>query len=238
MERSREDMTRQSVSDVRDYLLDCGACCVGFADIADIPEAGHAGYRSAVSIGLALRPEPIVQLHRQKQRPAEADAPVLAALRELAAIAVRFLENLGCRCVLLEGHERYGESLSDEGLAVQAGIAWIGKSSRPVTWDYGSAIRFASVLTDADLPSDSPTPKSFCGSCRVCTEACLAHAPSGTTWQHGMSLADFFNSTACAERRRELAEKGLDCRYCMSVCPFTMVYLDNCGIGIPADDDD
>jgi epoxyqueuosine reductase QueG len=234
MDMTSTDQPPRTLTDLRDYLLDCGACVVGVADLASWPAAAVKGYRRAISLGIALRPDPILHLRTQKDRPAEADRPVYAALEELARIAIQYLEQYGAKGEIMVPPEG-ADALTHEDIAVQAGIAWIGKSSRPVTWDFGTAIRLTTVLTDADLPLDKPVNQSFCGSCLACTEACVAHAPSGTIWTHGMRKAEFFNETACKERRQQLAAQGRDCRYCMSVCPFTTVYLINCGLSVPTE---
>lgn len=230
---SPADEAPLTAADLREHLVECGACCVGFADVSDVPRAQELGYGRAVSIGVALRPESILLLRQAGQRPAEADAPTYAALAELARIAVRFLQQAGARAEPLTAPADTEPSLTHEETAVRAGVAWIGKTSRPVNWEFGSAVRFTTVLTDADLPLDKPTTKSFCGTCLVCTQACAAHAPSGVAWRVGLPIEEFFNSDACRERRQELARRGLDCRYCMSVCPYTLVYLGNCGVEPP-----
>jgi epoxyqueuosine reductase QueG len=234
MDLTSTDPSSRTLMDFRDYLLDCGACVVGVADLAAWPGSRTNGYRRAVSLGVALRPDPILNLRVRQDRPAEADRPAYAALAELAQIAIQCLEQLGAKGEVLVPRDD-PEALTHEEVAVQAGVAWIGKSGRPVTWDFGTAIRLTTVLTDADLPLDQPVKQSFCGACLACTEACVAHAPSGVIWTRGMKKADFFNETACAERRRQLAALGRDCRYCMSVCPFTTVYLINCGLTVPTE---
>jgi len=234
MDMTSAEHLPRTITDLREYLLDCGACVFGVADLAPFTPAQARGYPRAVSIGLALRPDPILRLRANKDRPADAERPVLAALAELARIAVRYLEQCGAKAeVLVPGDGP--DALTNEDVAVQAGIAWIGKSSRPVTWDFGTAIRLATILTDAELPLDKPVEQSFCGTCLMCTQGCVAHAPSGTIWQRGMKKADFFNEAACQERRRQLAELGRDCRFCMSVCPFTTVYMINSGLAVPAE---
>lgn len=224
----------RTLTGFKDYVLECGACVVGVADLASFAPSQRRAYPRGISIGLALRPDPILRLRAERERPAEAERPVLAALAELARIAVGYLEQVGARAEVLVPSEG-PESLTHEEVAVQAGIAWIGKSSRPVTWDFGTAIRLTTVLTDADLPLDKPVEQSFCGTCLMCTQACVAHAPSGTLWQPGRKKAEFFNEAACLERRQQLAALGRDCRFCMSVCPFTTVYMINSGLQVPTE---
>ena len=234
MDMTSTDQLAQVLAGFKNYLLDCGAGVVGVADLSGLSFAHPDAYPRAVSIGLALRPDPILHLRSEKDRPAEADRPVLAALEELGRIAVQFLERCGAQAEILVPAAGPA-ALTHEEVAVQAGVAWIGKSGRPVTWDFGSAIRLTTVLTNADLPADKPVEQSFCGSCLMCTQACLVHAPSGNLWARGMRRADFVNEAACAERRQQLAALGRDCRFCMSVCPFTTVYLINSGLTVPTE---
>jgi len=224
----------RTLTDLKDYLLDCGACTVGVADLSVFPGPRTRGYPVGLCIGVALRAEPILHLRQQKDRPIEAERPAMAALEVLSAIAVSHLQRFGARAEALRPEEVPG-GITDEEIAVQAGVAWIGKSGRPVTWDFGGAVRLTSVLTDAKVPADRPVDHSFCGTCLMCTQNCLAHAPSGTLWEPGKRRADLVNEAACSERRRHLAAQGRDCRYCMSVCPFTVVYLVSTGSHVPND---
>ncbi len=237
MDMTATDQLPRTLTGVRDYLLECGACVVGVADLAAWPESGTRGYPRALSLGIALRPDPVLELRIRKDRPAAADRAVYAALAELARIAIQYLEQFGAKGEVLAPQEGL-EALTHEDVAVQAGIAWIGKCSRPVTWDFGTAIRLITVLTDADLPTDRPVTRSFCGDCLACTDACVAHAPSGRIWTPGLQRSAFFNEGACREHRQQLAAQGRDCRHCMSVCPFTAVYLVNSGLTIPTESDD
>ena len=226
----------RTLADFKDYLLDCGAAVVGVADLTALPAERRCGFPRAVSIGMALPPDPILHLRRRRQRPADSERPIQAALAELARIALQYLAALGHRAEVLTPAPGTPALTHDE-VAVLAGVAWIGKSSRPVNWDFGSAVRLTTVLTDADLAADKPVDTSFCGTCLVCTQACIAHAPSGNLWHRGEPLKDFFNQDACNERREKLAALGLDCRVCMSVCPYTTVYMLHSGIDVPNDDE-
>lgn len=56
--------------------------------------------------------------------------------------------------------------------AQAAGLAEIGLGDFLITPEYGTRQRFAVVLTDAELESDAPRPKSICADCGACAEAC------------------------------------------------------------------
>lgn len=65
--------------------------------------------------------------------------------------------------------------VQEKAWAQQAGIGWVGKHSNLITRDYGSWVFLAEILTDLDLPSDSPH-TSHCGTCTRCIEACPTDA--------------------------------------------------------------
>ena len=50
--------------------------------------------------------------------------------------------------------------LQHKTVATRAGLGWIGKSGLLVTKEYGSAVRLASVLTDAEFETGTPTDAS------------------------------------------------------------------------------
>jgi len=64
-----------------------------------------------------------------------------------------------------EGH------LSHKHIGVLAGHGWIGRNNLLVNPLYGSAIRYATILTDLPLPTGEPM-EFQCGSCRDCIKAC------------------------------------------------------------------
>jgi len=66
-------------------------------------------------------------------------------------------------------------AISHRLLGWDAGIGWIGRSTLLVHPQFGSRMRYASVLTDLDLPAGQPMDKG-CGSCLRCVDACPAKA--------------------------------------------------------------
>ena len=64
-----------------------------------------------------------------------------------------------------------------------AGLGWIGRNNLLVNLRYGARVRYATVLTDLELPPDGPV-EDGCEPCRKCIAAC----PGGAI---GESPADF-----------------------------------------------
>ena len=124
----------------------------------------------------------------------------------------------------------YRTKMPHKTVAVNAGLGWIGKSALFVTQEYGSAVRLASILTDAPLETGMPTRESKCGGCLICTEACPAKAISGKLWSPALDRDDFYDPLACRKKARELSANRIGeeitlCGKCIEVCPYTQKYL-------------
>lgn len=213
-----------------------GAALVSFADLSALPEDGRQGLPRGLSIAVALDPAiiagiatgPTPAYHGEYQR---ANA-LLAALSEAAMAQLRaagYRASAQAPTVGTADLDHLRMPLPHKTVATRAGLGWIGKCALLVTPRYGSAVRLTSVLTDAPLPCATPIDESRCGACRVCVEACPAHAPTGETWHAGLPREAIFDAGACrpvAEARAMAA--GVDeviCGICISVCPWTRRYL-------------
>ncbi len=109
-------------------------------------------------------------------------------------------------------------------VATRAGLGWIGKSGLLVTPQYGPRVRLASVLTDLPLPTAKPITRGFCGTCKLCVEACPAGAISGSEWRAEMPLKALVDVQACRKTAEWLAYGRLKidetiCGICVAVCP-------------------
>jgi len=122
--------------------------------------------------------------------------------------------------------ETYSGLAPHKTAAHLAGLGWIGKSALLVTKECGPRVRFATVYTDAPLPTDTPQ-KVRCGTCSVCVDACPAHAFTGNNFNYEKPRDYIYDAGACnrymKERRLSLLGKtvfGGNCGLCIQVCPF------------------
>lgn len=60
--------------------------------------------------------------------------------------------------------------------AKHAGLGFVGKNGFLISPDYGQRLRFAFVLTDADLPSSAKMSGECPEGCTLCADACPVHA--------------------------------------------------------------
>jgi epoxyqueuosine reductase len=217
-------------------LLSKGAALVGFADMSEVASPARNDLPRAVSIAVALDPDVAASI---KNGPHQAYyreyARANALLAELSRTAAAFLQRCGFRAVTLDpttekfDTKNLSAGLSHKIAATRSGLGWIGKNALVVTRPFGSAVRLATVLTDAPLETGSPFDASQCGACNACVEICPAEAPSGMNWSLGLYRDVFFNAHACRRKAKEFCEKeGIDstiCGICIEACPWTRKYI-------------
>jgi len=225
---------------LRDMLLARGSAVVGFADLQELPEQARQALPRAVSTGIALDPEVVAAIPEGPHREyADLYQRVNRLLDEVAGEAAQCLREHGHTAVPLPSTGKgidpgtLSTRLPHKTAATRAGLGWIGKMALLITEQYGSAVRWVTVLTDAPLPVGRPINRSRCGDCRACVDACPAHASTDTLWEVGMAREELFDAFACRETTRERAERhgiqGASCGLCIAVCPHTQRYLKQAG---------
>lgn len=212
-----------------------GAALVGFADLAPLDEPARRGFPRAVSIGLALDPA-IVAGIRNGPTDAYCDEydrsnELLTAMAEEAA---RWLTAGGRRSEARPATHDWDRTtfrapFSHKAAATLAGLGWIGRCDLLVTPQYGSAVRWATVLTDAPLPCGQAIVESRCGDCRACVDACPGQAASGLAWKQGMGREEFWDYRACLAGMAKVSAGRSNrlgiCGLCIAACPHTIAYL-------------
>ena len=218
-------------------LLAQGASLVGFADLREIPSAARENLPAAISIAVAIDPfiiaglksGPTVMYHSEYHR-------INSMLNSLAHAAADYLQLHGSRAITLPADDigydpaTLAVRLPHKTAATRAGLGWIGKCSLLVTELYGSAVRLATVLTDANLPAGTPVNESRCGDCFACRDACPGGAASGVNWEVGRPRDTFFNAYVCNRTAGHNATRAgfeeIICGVCIAICPWTRRYIE------------
>jgi len=182
---------------ISDYLLGNGAVSVGFATketLQDSPPSADITYLmqnglSAVAFVVpwhkgGIRPYLAKQDHGALFRPGPG-AGVGRGEARLRDDVAEILRKEGHSVVTPETNMRYRTEIenwrsfmppdiSHRYLAVASGAGSFGWSGNVGVKGYGSAIRLATVLTDAELQPTDPLPEeqSFCANCKACARAC------------------------------------------------------------------
>jgi epoxyqueuosine reductase len=222
--------------ELKEKLILKGATLVGYSELSDIPGAGRQGYDYGISIAIALAPQIISGIgNGPTQDYYDEYHRINSLLDELAIFTAKWIEDYGYKAFpqtlknVVEDEKTWRTSLPHKTVATRSGIGWIGKSAMLVTEEYGSAIRFTSVLTNLELEVGKPITDSKCGNCTNCLEACPGNAIKGINWNVDMDRDQFFNPFDCRKAARERASRiGIDatlCGMCIFVCPWTKKYL-------------
>jgi epoxyqueuosine reductase len=185
----------------------------------DILDALEGDFSRAVVLGVRLqdaaletvvdRPTPLYfHLYRQANYHLDRAAFELAGVVQAAghaALAIPASQIISRNP--MRGH------LSHKLLGWAAGIGWIGRSSLLIHPEFGSRMRYVTVLTDAPLQPGRPHEGS-CGNCTQCVAAC----PAGAIHE---SFKDF-DLRACYEKLSEFTRiPGIGqhiCGVCVRAC--------------------
>ena len=227
-------------SELKKRLIEYGASLVGYADLRSLAEDVPESLPYGVSIAVALDPE-IVESIIDGPTAAYNDEydRVNTLLNELTECAVDILRDAGYHAVSqastvsgkIDGElkKTLETPLPHKTVATRAGLGWIGKSALLVTREFGSALRLASVLTDAPVDAAPPVDKSLCGACRACVDICPAGAPLGVNWNVSCRREEYYDVRACfAQTEKFMFERGLRaqiCGMCIAACPWTNRYI-------------
>jgi epoxyqueuosine reductase QueG len=219
-------------------LINRGASLVDFADLNQLPTDTRDYQRFAISIAVALDPIIIADISEGPNKKYRLEYKrANGLLSKLADCAAGMLKEWGYRAIPKAptnvgiDFQTYSTILPHKTVATRAGLGWIGKCALLVTKKYGAAIRLTTVLTDAELETAIPIDQSLCGDCEACVKFCPGGAPSGKNWNVNLKRDSFFDAFACASAARERAMKRINiddtiCGICISVCPWTMKYID------------
>jgi len=99
--------------------------------------------------------------------------------------------------------------ISHKLLGWAAGIGFIGRNTLLVHPEYGSQMRYVSVLTDMPLKANSPY-DGDCGTCKACIPVCPAKAIKEET--------EDFNLQACYEKLTEFTRIAFVGQHICGVC--------------------
>lgn len=113
--------------------------------------------------------------------------------------------------------------LSHKIAAHLAGLGWIGKSCLLVTPDYGTRLRWGTLLTDAPLKPDRQFRGKGCGGCKLCVDNCPAGALKDRPFSPFEPRELRMDASKCFQyvNHDRKSTVGIEaCGMCVTVCPF------------------
>lgn len=220
---------------LKSRLKDAGASIVGFANLEGISSEERKGYNYGISIAVALNPSVINNLNVGVFQEYEKEyIDINKKLDDLAFLGSELLKKEGFEAVALTTTEVAVDNssktlLPHKTVATRAGIGWIGKCALLVTYEYGSAIRLASILTNAELEVCTTINESYCGECSRCVNDCPGRAVKGVNWTIDKERSEYYNHIDCRkEARRRSGINNIElslCGICILTCPYTQKYI-------------
>ncbi|MDR2909070.1 MAG: epoxyqueuosine reductase [Oscillospiraceae bacterium] len=214
---------------IREIVLSHGADLCGCANIdrfTGAPEGFHpAGIfsecKSVISFAVALPkgltkvPPRLIYGHYNSYACPNVDAIAFRAAKTFENLFSCFAVPLPC-----DGPYEYwdDEEMTGRGLvsmkhiAVQAGLGTLGKSALLLNERYGSMLTLGAILTDLNLPSDSPANSICLDDCKKCVTSCPVGAINNGAVNQKLCRLNTYNKTA-------RGFNTVDCNRCRTVCP-------------------
>ncbi|MCW9002554.1 MAG: hypothetical protein OQJ87_07515 [Rhodospirillales bacterium] len=178
--------------DVVEAARKAGADLVGVADVAETPEHAEAIERilpGARRVVITITRHNLSAIASRNNEVRQFDT--IHAYDEsgrAAQAAARHLEDQGYRAAAVPAFIPIDMRNPKKGMRGEiswrqagylAGLGSYGESGLLVTPEFGSAIRIAGLVTDADLPPGKPLEKDACDHCMECITHCPTKALSG-----------------------------------------------------------
>lgn len=177
-----------SSPDIRARLSAFGADVAGVADmslydreILGFGEDLKARFPFAISYGL-LVPKGVLEtltdgptlfyLHHYRQVNYRLDVIAYELAKEIEKAGYQALPFAASQMVDWQNQKGH---ISHKHVGVLAGIGWIGRNNLLVHREFGSRLRYNTVLTDMPLRADEPA-RFDCGDCVACLPSCPAGA--------------------------------------------------------------
>jgi epoxyqueuosine reductase len=109
--------------------------------------------------------------------------------------------------------------------AKKSGLGWIGKNGNLINKKRGSFFFIATLITDLELPPDSPMIQDYCGTCSRCIDACPTQAIlPDKTLQANQCISYFTIELKASELPESINGKTANwifgCDICQDVCPW------------------
>ena len=207
------------LSVARDAILDQGGSVI-------------ASFPRAISIGIALL-HPIVDQLPQRFEPAvamnykyHAYSLVNQRLDSITSRLSSVVQGRGFRALPVPASqtvdsERLLGAFSHKMAAHLAGLGWIGKSCLLVTPEAGPRVRWATILTGAEIDVTGPPIRERCGKCEKCVDICPPHTFTGRSFVSSEPRAMRFDVSRCKAYHDEAKESmGVAvCGLCLYICP-------------------
>ncbi|MFX0069138.1 MAG: 4Fe-4S double cluster binding domain-containing protein [Candidatus Hodarchaeota archaeon] len=146
---------------------------------------------------LAVRKEEKQIIQRQLTQSWKWIYPGYFPLKVLSLEIKNHIEKIGFKAV-------HFNDASGKRLAQLAGLGSFGKNTLIINPIYGPWIRFATILTNAEMAEDNPFDRDLCGDCKACIEEC----PVGALTPYKLDDAKCLVGIHITGRNEEISKYG------------------------------
>lgn len=208
-------------SEISQKLKAEGASLVGFCEL----DSPVGEFKYAVSIGYKLSDSILSTITDKPTMPYFQHYRIVNTKLDLLALdTLTFIESKGYSAFPVAASQSTGQYtgyFQHKTAAVKSGLGYLGKNCLLITPEYGSKVRFCTVLTDMPLTAQKELVPFSCGECKACVTACPAGAISGKAPCGEMKREDFFDAQLCSEYMKNFKDigRGSVCGLCIKACP-------------------
>ena len=208
--------------EIEKMLTDGGASLVGFSSLSSVK---NAPFPYAVTIAYKLSDAILSTIDEKPTMPYFQHYRIVNTKLDLLALdCVRFIEGKGYFAFPVAASQSTGEYhgyFPHKTGAVLSGLGYIGRNCLLITPEYGSKVRFSTVLTDMPLSPQRPPIPFLCGECTECVKACKGGAISGKEYCPETGREGFFDAEKCSQYMKNFKDigRGSVCGLCIKACP-------------------
>ncbi len=116
--------------------------------------------------------------------------------------------------------KRLAADLSHRHLAVAAGLGRMGINNLVLTPEFGSRVRFSTLITTAELPAPRERAENLCTECLQCVKVCPVNALADWEDNYSSVRGWLINKEACFHHMF-LQLEGSRCGLCIKACPLS-----------------
>jgi epoxyqueuosine reductase len=226
-----KDTISERQDSLKKLLTGNGATLVGFGDISSFDESITEGFPVAISLGLKYEERIVENLHQDEEAFYRHMNALNEGIERLIGLAENRLSEWGYahKTVRLAAPIKDNQGLRElrifphKTAATRSGLGWVGKNALLITPKYGPRVRLGTILTNAPFQTAKPILKSGCGSCSLCSEACIYGAIHNVAWKPGIEGEKLVDIYLCNQKRMDFIPKlgrKHSCGYCIRACKF------------------
>jgi len=218
-------------NELKSFIVQLGAVSMGVTPVDRFEQApaGHhptkylPGVKSVMTFAYNLGKGAVNNLPVSRNQYTQEFDAANAVLGQMAHKAARFLENKGYESIAFGPEASVGDysrlkgDFSHKHSAVLCGLGIFGINNLVITPEHRSRVRFASILTTAQLEYDEIAELNDCEKCLKCVKICPSGALDHWKGKYSPQTGWVINKEKCAHYIF-VVNQGKRCGMCVKAC--------------------